>query len=205
MATAVEYVCRRCGDRRLPPPHDWAGEGDIMRGASEPHPGGLGPCGDLHNWIVREEETMDRVVVWGRGAAASQIIRGGEPTELARSLACQYGFKVGDDPEAWAVEVEAPVADVDAATRHDPAVLGWEPVVAAPEPAVRAVAARAVSAVGRPARITYRVGTVTETVDAVIVDVQLGPRGLRLTAWEPRHPIERRFRLDRVIGVEPLT
>ena len=49
------YICRRCGDRRLPPPHDWAGERDRFLGATEPHPGGLGWCGDLHDWIPAED------------------------------------------------------------------------------------------------------------------------------------------------------
>ena len=48
------YICRRCGDRRLPPPHDWAGEADRFPGAAEPHPGGLGWCGDLHDWVPVE-------------------------------------------------------------------------------------------------------------------------------------------------------
>lgn len=47
----MEYICRRCGDRRLPPPHDWAGECDRFPGESEPQPGGLGGCGDLHDWV----------------------------------------------------------------------------------------------------------------------------------------------------------
>src|SRR5690606_41624610 len=53
-------ICRHCGDRRLPPPHDWAGEHDRFPGASEPETGGLGPCGDLHDWVP-----LPRVVVVG--------------------------------------------------------------------------------------------------------------------------------------------
>jgi len=45
------HICRRCGDRRLPPPHDWAGERDRFPSAAEPVPGGMGPCGDLHDWV----------------------------------------------------------------------------------------------------------------------------------------------------------
>ena len=44
------FICRRCGDRRLPPPHDWAGEHDRFPGESEPQPGGLGWGGDMHDW-----------------------------------------------------------------------------------------------------------------------------------------------------------
>lgn len=48
-------VCRRCGGRRLPPPHDWAVEHDRLPGAAEPVPGGMGPCGDLHDWVHAEK------------------------------------------------------------------------------------------------------------------------------------------------------
>jgi len=57
------FVCRRCGDRRLPPPHDWAGEHDRFPGAPEPIPGGLGLCGDLHDWVpVTETTTVDEML-----------------------------------------------------------------------------------------------------------------------------------------------
>ena len=49
------FICRSCGDRRLPPPHDWAGERDRFPGAVEPQPGGLGGCGNLHDWVPSTE------------------------------------------------------------------------------------------------------------------------------------------------------
>lgn len=60
-----------------------------------------------HKWIV-----------WGRGIAASPLVRGGEPTHRARYL-CP------DRDAEWVVEVEAEEADLDAATRYDPAVAGY--------------------------------------------------------------------------------
>src|SRR5690606_5921453 len=93
------------------------------------------PGGDDPHQTPREgqEETMRRkplpptCIVWGRGAAASQIVREGEATERAAIVARAYGWE-SDDPEAWAVEVHATTADVDAATRADGAVWGWLPL-----------------------------------------------------------------------------
>lgn len=42
-----EVVCRRCGDTQA---QGWAGSADFLPGQTEPHPGGLGLCGDLHMW-----------------------------------------------------------------------------------------------------------------------------------------------------------
>lgn len=81
---------------------------------------------------MRRKPLPPTCIVWGRGAAASQIVREGEATERAAIVARAYGWE-SDDPEAWAVEVQATTADVDAATRADGAVWGWLPLVERPE------------------------------------------------------------------------
>lgn len=69
-----------------------------------------------------------RVAVWGRGPAAASLVRDGEETEVAAATAARFGFQI-QTVDDWAVEVEASDAEVDAATRHDPAVLGWAPLL----------------------------------------------------------------------------
>ena len=66
------YICRRCGDRRLPPPHDWAGEGDRFPGAAEPHPGGLGGCGDLHDWVPAGNRAIEAAIRQGRAIVVTR-------------------------------------------------------------------------------------------------------------------------------------
>lgn len=44
--------CIACQGRRLSPPHYWATDGDFLfADDAEPHPGGLTPCGDLHQFV----------------------------------------------------------------------------------------------------------------------------------------------------------
>lgn len=46
----VKQICAKCGDAKSPF-STWAGNGDFAPlGAGIPYPGGLGPCGDLHDW-----------------------------------------------------------------------------------------------------------------------------------------------------------
>jgi len=63
--------------------------------------------------------------VWGRGPAQSALIRDANSSEAAARTALAHGFDPGADCDAWAVEVEASEAELDAATRHDPAVIGY--------------------------------------------------------------------------------
>ncbi len=65
-----------------------------------------------------------KTFIWGYGIPASRLIRRGEATARARDIAHAHGLDLAQ-PDAWAVEVEADAADLDAATRHDAAVLGW--------------------------------------------------------------------------------
>lgn len=87
------FICRRCGDRRLPPPHDWAGEGDRFPGAAEPQPGGLGLCGDLHDWVPVEAadaalaSVADKIRVWVLGAPDPEM-------QLIEYLLAQAGEQV---------------------------------------------------------------------------------------------------------------
>lgn len=46
---AQVQTCRRCGDVKAQD-SSWAGHGDYFPGQTQPHPGGLGLCGDLHDW-----------------------------------------------------------------------------------------------------------------------------------------------------------
>lgn len=64
----LDLECARCGDVPHPNPgYPWAGAAD---GQPIPHLGGLGGCGDLHQWVAHEEpfplretatEHLDRV------------------------------------------------------------------------------------------------------------------------------------------------
>src|SRR5690606_8868645 len=101
-------------------------------------------------------EVTDRVAVWGRGPATASLVREGKATDAAVGTAARFGFHL-HDPDAWAVEVEASEADIDAATRHDAAVLGWTPLLTRPTPEAVALAHRALDALGRRARIEYPV------------------------------------------------
>jgi len=132
---------------------------------------------------------QDRVVVWGRGPAAASLVREGEATDAAVGIAAKFGFHLRA-PDDWAVEVAASEADVDAATRHDPAVLGYVPLLTLPAPEVVAMARRALDAIGRHARIEYRVAGRILHATTVVVGVELrqaatGAYRLRLVTWDP--------------------
>jgi hypothetical protein len=69
------------------------------------------------------------IVVWGQGAALSLRRWSQEATEAAARVALQQGFDAGAAPDRWAIEVEVDDLDTfNAATLHDPAVLGWVPL-----------------------------------------------------------------------------
>lgn len=111
------YICRHCGDRRLPPPHDWAGERDRFPGASEPHPGGLGPCGDLHDWVPATDATprRDTMRVWILGAPdpEMQLIEGllAEAGEQVAHALDGTGQRVHPGSAYRAVALSAPLPD----------------------------------------------------------------------------------------------
>ena len=84
------FICRRCGDRRLPPPHDWAGEHDRFPGSSEPHPGGLGPCGDLHDWVPAKMGNWAIETAIRRGRAIAVTRHAGAIEWLAAHLGGSY-------------------------------------------------------------------------------------------------------------------
>jgi len=130
----------------------------------------------------------DRIAVWGRGPAAASLVRDGEATEVAVATAARFGFHL-QAVDDWAVEVEASEAEVDAATRHDPAVLGWAPLLVRPAPEVVEMAHRALDAIGRQARIAYPVAdrTLHATTYVVGVELRQGETGryrLRLVTWD---------------------
>lgn len=131
---------------------------------------------------------LGRVAVWGRGPAAASLVRKGEATDAAVQTAARFGFHL-HDPDAWAVEVEASDEEVDAATRHDAAVLGWAPLLVRPEPEAVVLAHRALDAIGRQARIAYPVADRTFHATTVVVGVELrqgetGRYRLRLLTWD---------------------
>ena len=148
----------------------------------------------------------DRIAVWGRGPAAASLIREGEATEAAVSTAAKFGFHLAA-PDDWAVEVAASEADVDAATRHDPAVLGYVPLLTLPAPEVVAMAHQALDAIGRHARIEYRVAGRVLHATTVVVGVELrqGERGayrLRLVVWDPNDDPRARTWIDDPTEIE---
>lgn len=49
-----QKICRRCGDR---PDPDYPGLGQADQGEI----GGMGPCGDLHDWVTMPEGTNPMV------------------------------------------------------------------------------------------------------------------------------------------------
>lgn len=77
---------------------------------------------------------MSAFVVWGFGAATSEIVRGaevfGDPEDIGLAMEKDPGFVGGD--EWWVCSVECDEADLDAQTRFDRAVRGY---CAAPETA----------------------------------------------------------------------
>jgi len=97
------YICRRCGDRRLPPPHDWAGEHDRFPGAVEPQPGGLGGCGDLHDWVPATDATPRRDTMRGYTRYGS-----GRDTLYRRTIrASRWDPACGVRwPGSWEAEIE---------------------------------------------------------------------------------------------------
>jgi len=131
---------------------------------------------------------VNRVAVWGRGPAAASLVREGEATDAAVGTAARFGFHI-QSVDDWAVEVEASEADIDAATRHDPAVLGWAPLLTRPTPEAVALAHRALDAIGRRVRVSYPVAdrTLHATTTVVGVELRQGARGayrLRLVTWD---------------------
>jgi len=131
---------------------------------------------------------VNRVAVWGRGPAASSLVREGEATDAAVATAARFGFHL-HDPDAWAVEVEASDEEVDAATRHDAAVLGWAPLLVRPAPEAVVLAHQALDAIGRRVRVAYPVADRTLHATTVVVGVELrqgetGRYRLRLLTWD---------------------
>lgn len=66
---------------------------------------------------------MGTFAVWGDGAAASEIVRGGEFDADAVETAKRHGFAT--DGDRWAVVVECDEGELDAETRFDAAVKGF--------------------------------------------------------------------------------
>lgn len=48
----IRYTCSRCGDTRVG--ELWYGEKDCALNELDPVTGGLGGCGDLHDWVLVE-------------------------------------------------------------------------------------------------------------------------------------------------------
>src|SRR5690606_39996946 len=117
---------------------------------------------------TKEGDMVNRVAVWGRGPAAASLVREGEATDAAVQTAARFGFHI-QSVDDWAVEVEASDADIDAATRHDAAVLGWAPLLVRPAPEMVEMAHRALDAIGRQARIAYPVADRTFHASTVVV------------------------------------
>ena len=131
---------------------------------------------------------LGRVAVWGRGPAAASLVREGEATEAAVATAARFGFQI-QSVDDWSVEVEASDEEVDAATRHDPAVLGWAPLLTRPTPEAVALAHRALDALGRRVRVAYPVaGRILHATTYVVgVELRQGETGryrLRLLTWD---------------------
>jgi len=71
------------------------------------------------------------ILVWGVGAARAALVREGEAVpaaELPQAVVAAVEAATGGDwTDAWVVRVRATEEDGDAATRGDPAVLGFAP------------------------------------------------------------------------------
>ena len=80
---------------------------------------------DLAEEARYHTESLKVFHVWGRGPAQDPLIRDAEYTEAAARTALHHGFDPGADSDCWAVEVRASEAEIDAATRHDAAVVGY--------------------------------------------------------------------------------
>jgi len=79
-------------------------------------------------WQFRESDVIvKKFYVWGSGIAESKLIRSGESTEEAEEYAISKGMKF-DNPEDWAVEIEATGSEIDMATRFEQNVLGYREV-----------------------------------------------------------------------------
>ena len=71
---------------------------------------------------------MAYLVVWGAGPAQSSLVRGAENATDPEDFTCatRHGWNPGDHADAWCVTLPVDVeSDLDAQTRHDPAVHGW--------------------------------------------------------------------------------
>lgn len=76
---------------------------------------------------------MTKFAVWGSGPSSSSIVRGGEYSDAAYSIAqkraASWVRTIGDGEnpttEVWFVEVECEEAALDAETRFDSATVGY--------------------------------------------------------------------------------
>ena len=149
---------------------------------------------------------LGRVAVWGRGPAAASLVRKGEATDAAVQTAARFGFHL-HDPDAWAVEVDASDEEVDAATRHDAAVLGWAPLLVRPAPEAVVLAHQALDAIGRRVRVAYPVADRTLHATTTVVGVELrqsatGAYRLRLVTWDPGADPRARTYIDDPSAIE---
>jgi len=83
-------------------------------------------CGE--HWQFRESDVIiKKFYVYGSGYVESELIRKGESSEEAVEYAISKGIKF-DNPDDWAVEVDATGSEMDTATRFDKNVLGYREV-----------------------------------------------------------------------------
>lgn len=69
---------------------------------------------------------MDKFAVWGEGISNSAIVRAGEVSSEAYTVAAERGFaREGCEGDQWVVEVVCAESDLDAQTRHDSATKGY--------------------------------------------------------------------------------
>jgi len=83
-------------------------------------------CGE--KWQFRESDVIiKKFYVYGSGIVESELIRSGESSEKATEYAISKGIKF-DNPDDWAVEIEATGSEINIATRFEQNVLGYREV-----------------------------------------------------------------------------